>query len=217
MNTLYGYTNQPGGQYGEAEASEATAPFAELNEMELASEALEVANEAELEQFLGDVVSSAAKSIGGFLSSDTGKALVSSIKPIAKQALPIIGSAIGGRLGGPEGAQIGATLLPAVGQAFGLELEGLSNEDREFELARRLVRFAGSAGQEAANAFGTADDRSIAHGALMRAAQRFAPGLAGGFAQSNCPHCGQSLGHGHRHRWVRRGNTIVVLNAGVRY
>jgi hypothetical protein len=75
------------------------------------------------------------------------------------------------------------------------------------------VRFTGRAGQEAANAIGTGDDRAVAQGALVRAAQHFAPGLAGETGQPSCPNCGQSLGHHHHHRWVRRGNTIIVLHA----
>lgn len=38
---------------------------------------------------------------------------------------------------------IGSNLASVAGSALGLELEGLSPEDREFEAAKQFVRFAG--------------------------------------------------------------------------
>jgi hypothetical protein len=60
------------------------------------------------------------------------------LKPLAKAALSIEGRALGTFVGGP----VGGKLASAAGRMFGLELEGLSAEDREFEVARRFVRFA---------------------------------------------------------------------------
>lgn len=227
MNTLYENPLRFDARYGEAEALEAeaegeeeaeqfAAPFSEAEEMERAAEALEVSNEAELEQFLGDVISSAAKGIGGFLNSDTGRALVSQLKPIAKQALPAVGSALGGMIGGPTGAKIGAQLAPAAGQMFGLELEGLSSEDREFEVARNLTRLAGSAAQHAAFSTSPGDGDAIAQAALVKAARHHAPGIVGELETASCPNCGHPITathHHHHRRWMRRGNTIIVLNA----
>jgi hypothetical protein len=230
MNTLYENPLQLAMQTGEAESGEAfefgeaeaeaetqehAAPFPEAQEMGLASEALEVSSEEELEQFLGDAISTAAKGIGGFLRSGTGQSLVSMLKPIATQALPSIGSAIGGMLGGSAGAQIGSQLAPDVGHMFGLELEGLSNEDREFEVARNLTRLAGAAAQHAATCGGAGDDRSIARAALMHAARRHAPGILGNVEAPLCPHCGSAMRphRHHQHRWVRQGTSIIVFNA----
>ncbi len=47
---------------------------------------------------------------------------------------------------------ISRKLASAAGRMFGLELEGLSVEDREFEVARRLVRFALTATKNALSA-----------------------------------------------------------------
>src|SRR5690349_9346570 len=58
------------GEYGEA-----TGPYNEIQEVELASELLEVGNEAELEQFLGSVLNRVARAAGQILLSDTGRAL----------------------------------------------------------------------------------------------------------------------------------------------
>ena len=49
------------------------------------------------------------------------------------------GSALGGMVGGPLGAQLGGSLANMAGSALGLELEGLSNEDREFEAAKQKL------------------------------------------------------------------------------
>jgi hypothetical protein len=48
--------------------------FHEAEEMELAAELLEVSNEQELEQFLGDFIKKAGKAIGGIVKSPIGKA-----------------------------------------------------------------------------------------------------------------------------------------------
>ena len=81
-----------------------------LNEDEqagLAAELMEVTSEEEFEDFLGDLISGAAKTIGGFINSPTGEALGGVLKGAAKQLLPVAGTALGGYLGGPAGAQIG--------------------------------------------------------------------------------------------------------------
>jgi hypothetical protein len=129
--------------FGESEAAEA-----EELELELAAELLEVTNEEELDRFLGNVF----KKVGGFVSgavkSPVFKALGSVIKPIAKAALPIAGGALGTFVGGPAGAMIGSKLGSAAGNLLGLELEALSAEDREFEVAKRIVRLASGAAEE---------------------------------------------------------------------
>ena len=111
----------------------------------IGDELLEVSNESELEQFLGNLVAQAGKSLGRFVGSPQGQALVGVLKGAARQVLPTLGSSVGGYLGGDEGAKLGGQAASAAGRAFGLELEGLSNEDREFEVARRYVDFAGEA------------------------------------------------------------------------
>src|SRR5690242_10739787 len=70
--------------------------FNEAEVGEMASELLEIHDEQELEQFLGDLISKAAKAVGSFVKSPTGKALGGILKGAAKQALPMVGSALGG-------------------------------------------------------------------------------------------------------------------------
>ena len=79
-----------GGETGESES-----PLNEVQEMEAAAELLEVTNEAELEQFLGNLFKKVASGVGGFMKSSTGKALGGILKNIAKKALPVVGGALG--------------------------------------------------------------------------------------------------------------------------
>ncbi|MGW8392169.1 hypothetical protein [Pseudoduganella sp. HUAS MS19] len=65
---------------------------------------------------------------------------------------------------------------PRAGRMLGLELEGLSAEDREFETARQFMRFAGLAARRARQA-ARGDPRQIRRAALNLAARRYAPGL----------------------------------------
>ncbi len=179
----------------------------EALEMELAAELLEVRDEYELDQFLGKLIKSAARGIGKAVQSPTFRALGGVLKGIAKKALPIAGGALGTFVGGPLGGTIGSKLASMAGSALGLELEGLSQEDREFEAARQFVRFAGDAVRNTTSS-GNADPVSAARAATAMAARRYAPGLLNG-ARNQVP-------FEHRRssgRWIRRGGNIVILNS----
>ena len=76
------------------------------------------------------------------------------LKGVLKKALPIAGNVAGSFFGGPIGATIGGKLGSMAGNLFELELEGLSQEDREFEAAKQFVRFASEAVKNAASAPG---------------------------------------------------------------
>ena len=86
--------------------------FTEAEEMELAAEFLEVTDEQELEQFIGDLIRKAGKAIGKFAHSSVGKALGGVLKTVASKALPIAGGALGGLVGGPPGATLDHQSLP---------------------------------------------------------------------------------------------------------
>ena len=135
------------------------------------------------------------------MRSPTGQALGGILKTAAKQALPIVGRGLGGYVGGSSGAQLGAQAAAAAGRMFGLELEGLSPEDKEFEIAKSFVRFAGETVKTALTARGAASPPALAKAAAAHAAVRHAPGLV----RSATP----SLSG----RWVRRGRNIVVVNS----
>jgi len=204
MSALSEYTPQmetyqpPASLYGEA------GVFSEDEEMELASELLELSDERELDYFLGDLIKKAGHAIGSFVKSPVGQAIGGVLKGVAKTALPIAGGALGGVVGGPIGAMLGSNLAGMAGSALGLELEGLSPEDREFEAARQFVRFAGDTVRHALEAPPEEDPHDAAHHAAVEAAREHAPGLM------NIGDSGAAAGPSEG-RWVRRNGKIILL------
>jgi hypothetical protein len=189
-----------GGEVGEGFLSDE-------QEMELTSELLEVTGEQELEQFLSNLISTVGSAVGQFARSDTGRALGGVLKDAARQALPIVGRAVGQWASPTRGGDIGADLATQAGRALGLELEGLSAEDAEFEAARQFVRFATEAARNACLGQSYGPPEQVARTAAVQAAQVHAPGLAPrlqGRSGSRWPRSG---------RWIRRGQTIVLIGA----
>jgi hypothetical protein len=178
--------------------------FNQGQEMELASQFLEIGNEQELDHFLGELIKKAGSALGKFVKSPIGQAIGGVLKAAAKKALPIAGGALGGLVGGPLGATLGKGLASMAGNALGLELEGLSPEDREFEASRQFVRFGGETVKKALEAHPSADPAAAAHGAAVAAARVFAPGLMDiGKAVPETKH-----GAG---RWVRHKGKIILF------
>src|ERR687892_67605 len=125
-----------------AAAGEMDGEIDEVEEMELASQLLEVSDEAELDQFIGNLVKSAWGAARSIAAAPTGPRvaqpppaptiggdLVKSLKKVGVELLPNLGYAVGQRFGGATGGTIGKTLGGAAGGALkswlGLELEGL--------------------------------------------------------------------------------------------
>jgi hypothetical protein len=198
----------------------------EVLEMELASELLEVTNEAELEQFLGDLWNR-AKSVYGTVAPAASQALGQLARRGARAALPAIGAAAGKAAGryfapdwldpyaGPAGTAAGRWAGTKLADVLGLELEGVSQEDREFEGAKALVRWLMDAYRRAAVAPPTAPPAAVAKSAAVAAAQRTVPGLAPVIARMPVtagPGGGLAgAAGGQSGRWVRRGNSVVLL------
>lgn len=207
-------------EFGETGWSRETGPLSESMEMELANELLNVNNEQELEQFLGDMIKKVGSAAGTFIKSPIGQAVGGVLKGVAKKALPLAGGAIGGFFGGPLGAKIGSGLASAAGGALGLEAESLSGEEREFEGARQFVRMAAQTIGKAAQASG-GDPRAIAQAAGIAAARQYAPGLLD--RGTGRPGMGQAMGVTQvtgtglpvrgQGRWARQGNKIVLYGA----
>ena len=174
-------------------------------EVALASELLEVQTAAEMEQFLGGLLRRLAGGGRKFARSATGRALGGVLKQAASQALP--------QLDEPAGAA--AATLPSVlggpdaksAAELGLELEGLSQEDREFEVARAFVRFAETATRLATQAPAATPPVDAARAAAARAAGQHLPGLLA------VPSGGGPHRREHSGRWERQGNEIVVNGA----
>lgn len=186
-----------GNEFGELELGETL----EAHELELANELLEVGSEQELEQFLGDLLKSAAGATRSFVASPTGRQLTGVLRQAAKQALPIVGRSAGEWVR-PGGGAGGAQIAKGLGSLFGLELEGLSAEDRELESARAFVRFAVDASRRAVGSPAAAPPTAVVGRAVTAAARRHAPGLLVSGSASRLRRRGG--------RWARRGNTIVI-------
>jgi len=192
---------------------EADGPIGEADEIELAAELQEISDEQELDQFIGKLFNRVRRSIGRALPPGIRSSLGGMLKGIAKRYLPTIGSALGNMVVPGLGGMVGGQLASRAGQAFGLELEGLSPEDQEFEVARRYVRTATEAAQRAASAATTAQPQFAAQRALVAAAQRHAPGLVSrAYSAAGMPAPRMIGGRRARSgRWVRRGRQIILF------
>lgn len=197
---------------GEWEGEYGQEMFGEQMEYELAAELLAVSNEEELDQFFGKLVSG-VKSIGRkaarFAKSSLGRSLIGGLKSVAKTVLPIAGGAAGSFFGGPVGGMIGGKLGSAASNLFEIQSEGMSNEDLEFEVARRVVRLASASTRNTLkNAAKGGSPKAIVTKSIKQAAAKYAPGLltpvnAGGGTNGN----GST---GQSGAWSRQGNQIIL-------
>lgn len=157
--------------------------LSEAEETELAMELLGVSNEDEMEQFLGKLfrgIGRGLKKVGGKLLPALGGAL----KGLAKTALPFVGGALGSFIPIPGvGTALGTALGGAVGKALELEFGEFESEEAEFEIARRFVRIAASAAQQASGAPLGANPESVLRDALLAAARAHVPGFAANEAE----------------------------------
>ncbi len=200
-------------EFGNAEAGfsgEATSPFNEMEEMELVHELLGINSEGELNNFLGSLVGRAAKAARTFISSPTGQALGGVLKQAAKKALPIVGGAVGGYFGGSTGSTIGNRIGSAAGDLMGLEMGEMNQEEHEFEMARRFVRFAGSTVRRAGRYPSGVHPSTAARRAAAYAARLYLPYLAGDSpVEPVSAPC--SCGMPRSGRWYRRGRKIILV------
>jgi hypothetical protein len=228
-------------EFGEGELLE--SPFSESELTELAAELLSVSSEQELDHFLGKLISGAWRGIKkiGSVVGKVVKPFGGILKAVAKKALPFLGSAVGSLIPIPGvGTALGGAVGTMVSKALETEYEGTSGEDREFEVAKRFVRLAGTAARQVALAKPGMDPQFAAITALNVAARRLASGLqvpqtaATMFDQTTgtCTTCGGTMtdggapniigpsplslavaGPARSGRWMRRGRKIVLLGA----
>lgn len=216
----YEYQQEYAGELGENEV------------MELAAEFLELETEQELENFLGNLFRQVGR-IAGLPEGLTHGSLRDILKNLARRALPMVkqvagavipklGSAVGGMFGGPAGAAIGGKLASSAASIFGLEFEGMSLEDREFQGAQQVVKLAESAIKQAAQA-GPQGGKQAAIDAITSAASQYMPGLlrpqnAGQLANAVAAAAGagaMNAAQPHHHRptkgtWTRVGRRIIL-------
>ncbi|PHN07760.1 hypothetical protein [Flavilitoribacter nigricans] len=184
------------------------SPFSEEEEAELAMEFLSVTNEAEMDEFLKSLWRKAKRGVRKY----SGKAwsyAKKGLKKVAKKALPIAGRAVGTYFGGPLGGKVGSKLGSWASNLFEMELEGLSAEDQEFEIARRFVRFGGNAARNSMKLSTKMPAAKAVQVGFKAAARKHAPGLLKGAGSR----AGRGRSKGKSGRWMRRGNRIVLFGA----
>jgi hypothetical protein len=196
-------------EYDGFEYSDTEAVFDEATEMELAAELLGVTDEAGLDQFLGKLFKRVGGAVGKFVKSP-GRTLSRLLKGVAKKALPALAGGTLGSIVPGVGTAIGATLGTAASNMFEVELEGLSPEDQEFEVAKRFVQLAEEAAKNAALAPPSVDPQAAAKAALVDAAKKHAPGLLRRGITSTTAAAVPGV-PGRSGRWIRRGRKIVLL------
>ncbi len=91
MTNLETYEFSPEMETYETEWGGEAEVFSEAEAMELAGELLEITTEAELDRFLGDLISKAGQAVGTFVRSPIGNAVGGWLKGAAKNALPLAG------------------------------------------------------------------------------------------------------------------------------
>lgn len=214
------YGETYGESYGETSGEGEYQPsgpgvLGQSREHALAAELLEVTSEAEMDHFLRKMLSGATSAVRDFARSDTGQAVGGVLKSAAKQVLPQLGQIAGDALhpGGTAGA-IGRWAGDQLASRLelGLQTEGLSAEDREYETARAFVRFAHETAQRAAETVGTAPPAVAAQQAATAAAQQHLPGLLSTPGAAG-PRPGAPAAGAAEGRWIRRGHRIVVIGA----
>lgn len=196
----------------------------EMEELELATELLAVSNEAELDQFIGKLFKKAWRGLCqvGSTVARAARPFAEVLKGLAKKALPFVGGALGSVIPIPGvGTAVGTALGSAVGNALEAELEGLSPEDREFEMARRFVRLATHASRRLAQTAPTADPRAAIVAAIKEALSQLrgqnAGAPAGAEFEFETPETAVPVSaspaptSGRIGRWVRRGNKIILM------
>lgn len=172
-------------------------------EMTLAAELLEVSGAAGLESYLAALVAKVNPRGAAGLRTALGQAVLGSLKRAVRPMLPIRSSG-----GATEGAA--PDLKARAARIFGIEIEGMSPEDKEFEVARHVVRFAAGTVINAMRPGFDGAGRNLAapaphakvQAALAQAARHHAPGLLAQAARTPA----------RSGRWQRQGNHIIVLD-----
>jgi hypothetical protein len=115
------------------------------------------------------------------------------------------------------GGKIGGRLGKYASRLFEIELEGLSPEDQEFEIAKRFVRFSGAAAKNAIHKSRRMHPAKATRIGFKQAAKQHAPGMlkkvrrsVGGASRRRPARSGSARGVSSG-RWMRKGNRIVLL------
>ncbi|MCI5131216.1 MAG: hypothetical protein D3904_06760 [Candidatus Electrothrix sp. EH2] len=194
---------------GEYEGLEMEGIFSEAEEMELANELLNVSSDAELDQFLGKVFKRVVRKVRKF--KRYARPAWKIFRRIGRRVLPYAGAAVGTYFGGPAGAVVGRRLGKFAGSRLEMEFEGMGEEEMEFEVARRLVRTIGATAKDAVKAPTEVKPDVVVKKAATSAVQKFMPYYYGRRSRRSSPRTNFRRTRRSSGRWVRRGNSIVIL------
>jgi hypothetical protein len=196
--------------FGESESDyeDPSYEMSEEDELDLAAELLAVSDEQELDEFFRNLLKKAKGVVV--------PALKKYLKPLAKKVIPFAGRALGGFIGGPAGAAIGGKLGSYATTLFEVDFESMDGEAQDLEVARRFVRFASAAANNAATSGEIGNPTAVARAAVVNAAKVHAPGLI----RPRGPRVNDRRGNGgsvsspaagNSGRWIRRDGRIVLL------
>jgi hypothetical protein len=104
---------------------------------ELAARLLDVISESDLKEFIAGLVAETGGNAGRRMGGDVNRALVESLMTTAARTLPALAVALD-----DDRRPAASVAAQSAARTFGVEAEGLSPEDRDFEIARRFVGFA---------------------------------------------------------------------------
>ncbi len=178
----------------------ARAGLAEIEEMDIAAELLAAQSASELDRTLVRAIHSAKQPRGRGLHPFVTRSLGGLLKSVVRQVLPTAGR--------PDAARAGVRLSSSAGEALGVELEGLSPEDQEFEAARGLVRLGSAAAELAARYAASAPVQRVATRSFFHALREHAPGLAPVRPPATSPQACKC--HAAAGRWERRGPDVIL-------
>ncbi|UUZ68993.1 hypothetical protein LP416_04110 [Polaromonas sp. P2-4] len=171
---------------------------------EQAAKLLDVVGEPGFAALLDRLVRRTALASGRALEDAVATELVGLLQSAARRALPALSA--------PLAADASAATTRA-NRFFGIELEGLSPEDKEFEAVRRFVQLTAEAARQAALAPARLPPVAAARLAAALAAKRYAPGWASPHAQAPAVMAARpSSSFARTGRWVRHGPGVIVLN-----
>ena len=185
------------------------SPLSEEEEYELAAELLEIGTDEELDYFLRKAFRKARRFIkrkGRRFGRRLWRGAKRMGRRVARRALTLGGKALGGVIGGPFGAAAGGFASRKAAKLLGLELEGMSPEDQEFEVAKRVVRFNAEMAKNIATAPENLPEEEVLRRAAKKAAAKHLPGLVG--RRGRKPRINKKGG-----RWYRKGNRIILTDA----
>lgn len=171
------------------------------SEMELAAELLEISDEAELDYFFSKLI----KSAKGFVKSRAGKALLGTLKGVAKSALPTAGAMLGNAIAPGIGGAIGGQLASAV--ASNLEME-FQDQEMDLETARQVVKLAKSAANKLPALQTQLPPKQAAQVAVKQAFKKLPASQQASRGLSNRTRSNRSIAT--KGRWYRRGGNIVI-------